>query len=214
MAHELRTPLTTISVAGGSLENPQLDREKIGELTTIIRNQNKQLSKMIEHILDINLWEKDQIQLHKKRVDIESLLKNRIDAFAVEHKDDQMNMTSDIHCSPAEVYIDEFQIGIAIHNVLSNAVKYGGDPVAIDVKASVHDHRLIISIRDNGQGIPERQQKKIFEKFYRLPQNKTGKGLGLGLFYVKKIIDLHGGDVLVKSKLNEGTTFTLSIPVK
>ncbi len=216
MAHELKTPLTTISVASSTLaeteKNP--DKDKIVGLSELIKEQNKQLSKLIDHILDINLWEKNQISLRKSEVNLSNLLKTRIEAFRIEHADKSFSVTDQINLDGVKIDIDEFQFTIALHNLFSNALKYGGNPPEIHIGAGIETDHVYIKVKDNGKGIRYDEQSQIFSKFYRGKGTPNKSGLGLGLFYVKEIIELHGGIVEVFSKLGHGSTFVIRLPLK
>lgn len=215
MAHELKTPLTTISVASSTLASidKTLDKEKIVGLSEMIRQQNKQLGKLIDQILDINLWEKDQITLKLSEVEMQPLIKSRLDAFRLEHSDKVFTLEDHINLDGTKMFIDEFQFIIALHNLLSNALKYGGDPPDIELEAGIETDHIFIKVKDNGRGISYEEQNLVFSKFYRGKDIANRKGLGLGLFYVRKIIELHGGKVEVFSKLGQGSCFVIRMPL-
>jgi len=215
MAHELKTPLTTISVASSTLADPDVinNPQKIGELTTLIRQQNQHLGRLIDHILDINLWEQDQITLHKSEVKGENMLRKSANAFRLENKELSFKLTEEIFIEGITIWLDEFQFSIVLHNLLANALKYGGDPPEIQLSAKLEGGHLVIRINDNGAGISKEEQKYIFIKFYRgkLVQKQI-KGLGLGLFYVRKIVEMHGGTVEVESRPGKGSSFIIRLP--
>ena len=215
MAHELKTPLTTISVASSTLvstdQNP--DKKKIVGLSEMIRQQNKQLGKLIDQILDINLWEKDQITLKRTEVEMKPLIKSRLDAFRLEHSDKIFTLKDHIDLDGTRMFIDEFQFIIALHNLLSNALKYGGDPPDIELEAGIETDHIFVKVKDNGRGISYEEQSQVFSKFYRGKDVANRKGLGLGLFYVREIIELHGGKVEVFSKLGQGSCFVIRMPL-
>jgi len=216
MAHELKTPLTTISIASSTLADSKekMDPGKVKGLSEMIRDQNKQLSKLIDHILDINLWEKDQISLKKSAVDLANVIRTRAEAFRMENSQVPFSLTEEIHLNGIKAEIDEFQFTIALHNLLSNALKYGGEPPVIQLDAGFEIDHVYVKVKDNGKGIRYDEQSQIFSKFYRGKDEATKKGLGLGLFYVKEIIELHGGTVEVFSKLGHGSTFVIRLPLK
>ena len=215
MAHELKTPLTTISVASSTLastgKNP--DKDKIVGLSEMIRQQNKQLGKLIDQILDINLWERDQITLKLAEVEIKALLNTRLDAFRLEHSDKTFSLKVNIDLDGMKMFIDEFQFTIALHNLLSNALKYGGDPPDIELEAGIETDHVFVKVKDNGRGISYEEQNQVFSKFYRGKDVTNRKGLGLGLFYVREIIELHGGKVEVFSKPGQGSCFVIRLPL-
>lgn len=217
LAHELKTPLTTVSVASSTLADSkiQMNKEKIASLSDLIRQQNRQLTQLIDRILDINIWEKDQITLKKQPVVMEELIQNRLDAFNLELEDKKGVVLDDLKLGDVISNIDEFQFTIAFHNLLSNALKYGGNPPEIKVESGIINEIMFISIFDNGPGIEKDELKQIFSKFYRGNRNRKNiKGLGLGLFYVRKIIEMHGGTVEVNSKVGKGSEFTIILPIE
>ena len=215
MTHELKTPLTTISVASSTLVNidKNPDKEKIVSLSEMIKQQNKQLGKLIDQILDINLWEKDQITLKRAEVEMKPLIKSRLDAFRLEHSDKKFTLIDHIKLDGIKMFVDEFQFTIALHNLLSNALKYGGDPAAIELESGIETDHIFIKVKDNGRGICYEEQSQIFSKFYRGKDVANRKGLGLGLFYVREIVELHGGKVEVFSKLGKGSSFVIRLPL-
>jgi len=216
LTHELKTPLTTISVAASSLTEQSIwqNKEQIVNLSEVIKSQNKQLSMLIERILDVNIWERDQIKLKPERVRMDEFLRNSMEGFKLENSDKKFKLTEDIQLNGCSSRIDSFQFNIAIHNLLSNALKYGGEPAYIEVKARCDQKSFNIRIRDNGMGISRDEQKQLFQKFFRGRRyRKNVKGLGLGLFYVKKIVEMHGGTVEVESKWNRGSIFILNLPL-
>jgi two-component system phosphate regulon sensor histidine kinase PhoR len=216
LTHELRTPLTTISVAASSLTEQSVwqDKKQIVSLSEVIKSQNKQLSMLIERILDVNMWERDQIKLKPENVRMDEFLRNSMEGFKLENSDKKFKLTEDIQVNGCSAKIDSFQFNIAIHNLLSNALKYGGEPAYIEVKARCDQKSFNIRIRDNGMGISREEQKQLFQKFFRGRRyRKNVKGLGLGLFYVKKIVEMHGGTVEVESKWNRGSIFILNLPL-
>ncbi|MEA1897136.1 MAG: HAMP domain-containing sensor histidine kinase [Bacteroidota bacterium] len=215
MAHELKTPLTTISVASSTLVNTDKnpDKEKIVSLSEMIRQQNKQLGKLIDQILDINLWEKDQITLKLAEVEMKPLIKSRLDAFRLEHSDEAFTLRDHINLDGIKMLIDEFQLTIALHNLLSNALKYGGDPAEIELESGIETDHIFVKLKDNGRGISYDEQSLVFSKFYRGKDVANRKGLGLGLFYVREIVELHGGKVEVFSKLGQGSSFVIRLPL-
>ena len=216
LAHELKTPLTTVSVASSTLADSkiQMDKDKITSLSNLIRQQNRQLTQLIDRILDINIWEKDQINLKKRDVNVEELIKSKLEAFKLEYENTNFDLVEDINLMDIVVNIDEFQFSIALHNLLSNALKYGGNPPEIRIEAGSINETLFISVIDNGRGIDKEEQHQIFTKFYRGKLiRKNIKGIGLGLFYVRKIVEMHGGTVDVKSKPGKGSEFTIMMPI-
>lgn len=216
MTHELKTPLTTIAVASSTLADPSIhtDESKVIDISRMITKQNRHLNHLIDHILDINLWETDQVSLEKKKFFVLPFLRERINGFRMEHRNDDMVITEDYDLKDLEVNADEFHFTTVLNNLLANAVKYSLSGPEITIRAFVEDS-LVISIEDNGIGIAREDQKNIFTKFYRGNPGMVQevKGLGLGLYYVKRIVEAHGGQIRVKSKPGKGSTFSVILPL-
>ncbi|NLO67513.1 MAG: HAMP domain-containing histidine kinase [Bacteroidales bacterium] len=216
MTHELKTPLSTISVATSTMENDRVlsDPIKVRQTLEIIKRQNRQLSKQINHLLEISMWEKKQFSLDLQPIEVRQFFDSIIESFKLEHQDKGCNLTLeyDLEC---EVFpFDELQLTIAVHNLLANACKYNQSTPEIAVHVTCRNS-LIIKVSDNGIGISREDQKHIFEKFYRVSTGNIHKvkGLGLGLFYVRQIAEAHGGSVEVASRPGKGSIFTINLPI-
>jgi len=215
MTHELKTPLTTIAVASSSLADPSIHshENRVVEISRMIGKQNRHLNQLIDHILDIELWERDQISLTRQPVEISRFLKEKIDEFKLEHTNDSIKITEEFNLEGVKILMDEFQFTRVVYNLLSNAVKYSLGKPEIVVKAEMNE-KLVIKVQDNGIGIDKETQNNIFSRFYRANTRDIHKvkGLGLGLYYVKKIVEAHGGRISVDSKPNHGSTFIIELP--
>ena len=216
MTHELKTPLWTITVAGKTLKLEEIisKREKILETANLINKQSVHLNKLINLILEISMWERSQFQVDRKELDVEELLTEILDSFRNGCGED-CSFSADINLNGARADIDIVYFTTMINNLLHNAVKYSKDDKVVKVKAWA-DKNINIAIEDKGLGISRSDQKHIFEKFYRVETgniHKT-KGLGLGLYYVKRIAEAHEGDVSVSSKQGKGSVFSITIPTK
>ncbi|MCX6227342.1 MAG: HAMP domain-containing sensor histidine kinase, partial [Bacteroidia bacterium] len=216
MTHELKTPLSTISIATRTLENDTIldDRAKIKETVSVIRRQNRQLTKQINHLLEISMWERKQFSLDRRMLDLEPFFFGLAEAFRWECNEKMCKLEERFTFITKTAYLDEVQMTVALHNLLINAVKYNSQDPEVILEVSCDD-RLRISVTDNGIGIGKEDQKHIFDKFYRVSTGNVHKvkGLGLGLFYVKQIVEAHGGSIDVSSRPGKGSTFTLILPV-
>jgi two-component system phosphate regulon sensor histidine kinase PhoR len=216
MTHELKTPLSTISVASSSLGNRIIieDPERVEELSQLIKRQNKHLSELIDRILDINIWEKDQVKLKPEHLMLESWTRELVRGFLLEQGKEAPYIKLDFQLSRQTHLLDEVHMATVLNNLFSNAVRYGSTPCKIELKVTDHDHCLWLRVSDNGPGIKKEDQKHLFDKFYRGVEAKQRviKGLGLGLYYVKQIVEAHGGSIAVQSKPGEGAAFIIKIP--
>lgn len=215
MTHELKTPLSTITVAGKTLLLPQIreNDEKIVETARMISKQSVHLNQLINMILEISMWERTQFQIDKKKVRIEDFLKDIVDSFK-SGGGNGATITQKYNFTNPEVDLDTVYITTLLNNLLSNAVKYCDKDPVIDIEGFSQENNIFIKVSDNGIGIGKNDQKHVFDKFYRASTGNIHKykGLGLGLYYVKKIAEAHGGDVTVSSKPGKGSIFTVTIP--
>jgi signal transduction histidine kinase len=215
MTHELKTPLATITVAGKTLEMDKIraDDSKILETAKLIGKQSVHLNRLINMILEISMWERTQFQLDKKKVDIEEVMNDIVSSFKT-GCDNCAALSEKYSFNGARADIDLVYFTTLVNNLLSNAVKYSDKEPVINIEGSAGNNNIYIKIADNGIGISKSDQKHVFDKFYRASSGNIHKykGLGLGLYYVKKIAEAHGGDVSVSSKPGKGSIFTVTIP--
>ena len=215
MTHELKTPLATITVAGKTLEMPQIrsDDSKILDTARLIGKQSVHLNQLINMILEISMWERTEFQLDKKKVDIEEFMNDVVESFKTGYGNSS-SLSQKYNFNGVQADIDLVYFTTMINNLLSNAVKYCDKEPVINIEGFVQNNNICISISDNGIGIAKAEQKHVFDKFYRASGGNIHKytGLGLGLYYVKKIATAHGGDVSLTSKPGKGSIFTLTIP--
>ncbi len=218
MTHELKTPLSTISVASSSLGKPAVIQEEkmVEELSQIIKKQNRHLSELIDRILDINIWERDQVRLKKQEMDAEKWIRELIKSFLLKQEGSDLDIDLEVDACPEIIWMDEVHMSTTINNILSNAIKYGHSPCKIKIIVSGKNGILEIAISDNGPGIRKEELKHVFEKFYRGKESKERviKGLGLGLYYVKQITEAHGGTLGAKSTPGKGAEFIIQIPIQ
>lgn len=218
MTHELKTPLSTISVASSALGNPVVfnETEKVTELSAMIRKQNRHLSELIDRILDINIWERDQVRLKPEHVAVEDWIRELIKVFRINQGEACASIELETDLRHETHLLDEVHMSTVVNNLLSNAVKYGSKPCRIWIEIKDNPEELYMEVRDNGPGIRKEELRHLFEKFYRGAESKQRviRGLGLGLYYVKQIVEAHQGEVSVSSTLGKGTTFLIKIPVE
>jgi|GEM_PF-197656 len=216
MTHELKTPLSTISIATKTLQKREIasDPGRVVHNAGIIERQNRQLSRQINHLLEISMWERKQFELDKRWIILEPFFQELIDAFIVECEDQQVVIHPRFELNAGKAFLDETQLTIALHNLLANAVKYNTRNPEINFTVR-SGQELNITIHDNGVGIPKEHLKHIFDKFYRVHTGNIHKikGLGLGLFYVKQIIEAHRGAIEVTSRVGKGTRFIINLPL-
>ncbi|MBA4321239.1 MAG: hypothetical protein C0408_00330 [Odoribacter sp.] len=215
MTHELKTPLSTITVAGRTLEMEQIrnNEAKILETARLIGKQSIHLNQLINLILEISMWERTQFQLDKKYVEVEELMNDIVESFRSGNANSS-KITQKYNFGGTKTDLDVVYFTTMINNLLSNAVKYSDVDPEILIEGFRDKENIYIIISDNGIGIRKTDQKHIFDKFYRVSTGDIHKikGLGLGLYYVKRIAESHGGDVSVESKPGKGSIFTITLP--
>jgi len=219
MTHELKTPISSISLAAQMLNDKSL--KKSPEMTThlgnAIQEETKRLRFLVEKVLQMSMFDKQDSMFKKKEMDLNEMAENVAHSFTlrVEHTGGKINI--DIEAIESKIFVDETHFTNMIFNLFDNAIKYRkpDKPVNILVRTWNDDEHLYLSIADDGIGIKKDNLKKIFDKFYRVHTGNVHnvKGFGLGLAYVKKVVDLHKGDIKVDSEYGKGTKFTISLPI-
>lgn len=218
MTHEFKTPIATINIASDALKNDKIssDAEKVKYYADLIKQENKRMNSHVEMVLRMAKLERNQMDLNIEEVNLNGIVQKSIEPirFIVEER----NGTVFEEYKADKVFVngDPFHLENIIINVLDNARKYSTGKPEIYVKTYNADNYFVIEIKDKGIGMSQNVLKKIFEQFYR---EETGnihnvKGHGLGLAYVKKIVQLHGGEVIVESLPAKGSTFYIKIPLK
>lgn len=216
MTHEFKTPLATISLAADAIRNKNIieDRDKILYYSNIIKEENKRMNGQVEKVLQMALLDKNQIQLSKDEIDIHDIIIRAVEniSLLVEEKGGHIN--TDLHAEHCEVVADEVHLMNVIYNLLDNANKYSPEKPEILVRTENNKFGIFILVSDKGIGMSQDHLKLIFEKFYRVPTGNVHnvKGFGLGLAYVKAVLDAHNGTIDVQSQPSKGTTFKIFIP--
>ncbi|MFD2098390.1 sensor histidine kinase [Flagellimonas iocasae] len=217
MTHEFKTPIATINLAVEAIRNPKSieDKEKVLRYLGMIRDENKRMHAQVENVLRISKLEKNQLDISKDRVDIHDIIGDAIAHIDLIVQDRGGYVNAHLDAERSEVLANDMHMTNVIVNVLDNAVKYSPESPKIDVFTEVVKNNIIIKIQDQGAGMSKAVLKKVFEKFYR---EHTGdihnvKGHGLGLAYVKRIIDDHQGEVYAESEKGKGSTFYIKLPL-
>lgn len=217
MTHELKTPISTIGLSAEMIirSDPSQDPEKVQKYAGLIFKENKRLEKQVERVLNVAKLDKEEIVLKKEPMDIHDLIEEVRDNFEFNQMEKGGAVHLHLNASQFEINVDPVHISNVMYNLIDNAIKYCA--VEPDIHISTHNDKrfLTIEIEDNGIGIRRDDVKFIFDKFYRVPTGNLHdvKGFGLGLYYVKLIIEAHGGSVQVRSTPGKGTTFTLHLPL-
>ena len=216
MTHEFKTPIATISLATDSILSPKVlsDDGKVKRFIGIIKQENKRMLGQVEKVLQIGQLEKKDFQLKLADVDINSLVHDAVDNTSLTVNKLGGNISIDLDSNVTILRVDENHVSNVVHNLLDNATKYSSDAPEIHVKTKKHPTAVEISITDSGIGMSKEELRRIFDKFYRVSTGNLHdvKGFGLGLSYVKAIVDAHKGKIDVKSELGKGSTFSVFFP--
>ncbi len=217
MTHELKTPISTISLASQMLEDSGVSNtpRTISHVAKVINQESKRLSFQVEKVLQMAVFNEGRLKLRFKEININDLATKVAANFEIRVKSESGKLLADINAVEDEIKGDEVHITNVIFNLLDNAVKYSKDAPQIKLSTETKKDFAVISVKDNGIGIPKEHQSQIFERFYRVPTGNVHdvKGFGLGLSYVKKIVDVHKGRIKVDSAANKGTKFSLYFPL-
>lgn len=218
MTHELKTPLATIALAVDAVRNEkvQSNKEKLDYFTGIIKEENVRMNKHVETILQSALMDRQELRLQPIEIDVHLLLHSLVDNYELQLADKQGNVEWKLNAATHVVEADETHFTNMLSNLLDNAIKYSKEQLLIRISThSTHKH-IVIRIEDNGIGMNKETVKRIFEKFYRAHTGNVHnvKGFGLGMSYVKSVIDAHKGRIKVDSTIGKGSTFIVEIPLK
>ncbi len=218
MSHEFKTPLATINLAIDAIENPQNinDKKKISRYLNMMREENKRMKDQVDTVLMISQLERGATPMEWDLIDPIEALERAVNHVALIIQNRQGNIKTIYQAPPCAIRADKNHFTNMITNLLDNAIKYSEGAPQIELKTAKEDGEFIIQVSDKGMGMDPETLKLIFEKFYRVQSGNIHniKGHGLGLSYVKKILDLLNGTIHVKSKLKEGTTFTIRLPLQ
>ncbi|MEP7278299.1 MAG: HAMP domain-containing sensor histidine kinase [Bacteroidota bacterium] len=217
MTHEFKTPLATISLAVDAMRNEKVlqDREKMGYFSGIIKEENKRMNKQVETILQASLMERQEIQLSRVPMHVHAVINDVLDNFRLQLEDRNGKVLLQLNAVEDLVEADEMHFTNLVSNLIDNAVKYSKENLVIRITTTNTGKYIQVRIEDNGIGMNKETQKRIFEKFYRAHTGNVHnvKGFGLGLSYVKTMIDAHGGRIKVESAIGRGTNFIFDMPL-
>jgi len=215
MTHEFKTPIATISLALDSIKNPKIIKNEslIKKYLKMIKDENERMHDQVVNLLRISQLEKRELSIDKTNLDINELIKIAVSHVQLLLENEKGSINLNLNADKPEIYGSETHLINVMVNIIDNAIKYCDKAPEIEVSTENIADKIVLKIKDNGVGMSKKVQKKIFEKFYR---EQTGdlhniKGHGLGLAYVKKIIDYHNGKIILESALNKGTIFSIEL---
>src|SRR5690554_2572966 len=216
MTHELKTPISTISLASQMLEDGSIANtpKTIEHVSKVISQESKRLSYQVEKMLQMAVFNEGRLKLKFKELDVNKTLQVVINNFELRIKNKNWVLHQEINAESSVVKGDEVHLTNVIFNLLDNAMKYSNGQPEITVATYNKNESVVITVKDNGIGIAKEHHDQIFDRFYRVPTGNVHdvKGFGLGLSYVKKIVDLHNGKIKVESAVNKGTKFSILLP--
>jgi len=217
MTHELKTPIATINVAIEALQkfNALNDPEKTQRYLQVSRVELSKLNNLVTKVLNIAAFENKEIDLVEENINVDELI-NDIISTQKTRSNKEVDFTYRNPGNIKTIYADMLHFGNVLSNIIDNAIKYSKEPVKVEIACLKQDGNAVFSIKDNGIGIPQDHIKLVFDKFHRVPTGNVHnvKGTGLGLSYARYIANAHGGDISVKSEINTGSEFIVSIPLK
>ncbi len=217
MTHEFKTPIATINLALDAIKNPKVieDKEKVLRYLQMIKEENKRMHAQVENVLRISKLDKKELDINKESTNIHEIIEDAIEHVNLIVEDRNGTITTHFDAPRTSVLLNDVHFTNVIVNILDNAIKYSPEEPMIDIQTENVKDFVIIKIKDQGSGMSKAAQKRIFEKFYR---EHTGdlhnvKGHGLGLAYVKRIVDDHNSEIFVESEKGKGSTFIIKVPL-
>lgn len=214
MTHEFKTPISTIKIAADVFLNNDIisKDQRLNRYAQIINEQSQRLNNQIEKVLEVSRLEKNIVDLHTIPINLNVLLLTVTESFELRIAELNGHLHLELEANQSDIIADELHLINILNSLMDNAIKYSKDHVEIQIKTYDDDKYLYLQILDKGIGISKEDQKKIFQKFYRVPTGNVHnvKGFGLGLFYVQTICKAHGWRLQVQSDLGQGTCFTIS----
>lgn len=217
MTHEFKTPISTIAVSTEVLKDPNIvnQPERLLNYTTIIEKENLRLKQQVERVLQMARLDKEDMGLKKERVEMNQLIQDAIRNTSVALHERRGKVKEECDSNPCLLHVDKLHITNALANLLDNAIKYCRVEPEISIKTWHHAKGITVEVQDNGIGISSENHKRVFQKFFRVPTGNVHdvKGFGLGLSYVKTIIEAHGGTITLQSEVGKGSLFRFFLPV-
>jgi len=216
MTHELKTPISTISLASQMLQDGTVSntQKTIEHLSHVINQESKRLSFQVEKVLQMAVFNEGRIKFKFKEFDVNNMINSVAANFEIRVKSRNGTLETNIMAKNTIIKGDEDHITNVVFNLLDNAMKYSKEIPEIKLTTENKNGSMVISVQDKGIGIAKEHCEHVFERFYRVPTGNIHnvKGFGLGLSYVKKIVDSHNGTIKVESELNKGTKFSIYFP--
>jgi two-component system phosphate regulon sensor histidine kinase PhoR len=216
MTHEFKTPITNISLAGKMLlrESATASPEKVGQFTRVILEENERLNKQVDQVLSMSAIENTVLSPENEQVDLNLLVQDTLRRFLLQLESKGGKVVTELNAGTSVVSGDVLMLGNAIGNLIDNALKYANGQPEISISTLNEEAMVVLKISDNGIGIDKDFHDQVFENYFRVPTGDVHnvKGFGLGLAYVKKVVELHHGIIQLQSEPGKGTSFTIKLP--
>ena len=218
MTHELKTPISTISVASEMLlktGNPFMNKEKAAKYAEIIYEENNRLKSLVDKVLRISIFEKGQAVYKFAEAEIHEILNAAVKKTEMLIKEKSIALNMELLASHTLLRVDKSHILNVFINIIENAVKYSGSHTSLSIETKDAGGGIEILFKDNGPGIPDKMKSLVFQRFSRVsqPDIHNVKGFGLGLYYVKTVLEAHGGTVAVRDNKPSGAVFVIFLPL-
>ncbi len=217
MTHEFKTPLATISLAVDAIRNEKVrnNPEKMDYFSGIIKEENVRMNKHVETILQAALMEKQELELRREETHLHEMLDQVLENYQLQLQNKNGHVTKLYNAKNDLAAVDPVHFSNLLSNLVDNAIKYSKETIELKISTHSTNKQLIIRIEDNGIGMSKETVKRVFEKFYRAHTGNLHnvKGFGLGMSYVKTVIDAHKGKIRVESTVGKGSIFTIEIPL-
>ncbi|MGZ8550883.1 MAG: sensor histidine kinase [Chitinophagaceae bacterium] len=220
MTHEFKTPIATISLAVDAMKNEKVlqDRDKMSYFSAIIKEENQRMNRQVETILKASQLEKQEVELNMQPLHVHEIIKDVVDNFALQLQEKSGKAELMLNAANDLVMADEVHFSNMINNLIDNAVKYSKEntPLLLKITTQSNGKNLTLRVEDNGIGMNKETVKRVFERFYRAHTGNLHnvKGFGLGLSYVKTVVEAQEGEIKVDSVLGRGSIFTIELPLK
>jgi two-component system phosphate regulon sensor histidine kinase PhoR len=216
VSHELRTPLTSIRLFAETIALRRSDQDAVDTCIAGLNREGARLQDLIDRLLDWGRMESGRRQYHMQTTDVRDIVEHTIRAFEAVRERQNAQVTIELPDELPALYGDSAALSDALLNLLTNASKYGGHPASILLSVRLEQKHMRVAVQDNGLGIPQREHKRIFEKFYRVDDrlSRAKEGSGLGLAIAKHVVKAHGGRIELNSTPGKGSVFTIVLPLR
>jgi two-component system phosphate regulon sensor histidine kinase PhoR len=220
ITHELKTPITTISLASEILQDRRVPgwQDGVPRLTQVIYDESKRLMYLVERVLQSAIYSRGKLKLKVEEVNIHDIIRKVLSSFSLQFETLHITTESRFRAANPHVMADALHLAHVLANLIDNAIQYRKETEPLHIAVQTHNtvHAVVVTVTDNGIGIDERHSKQLFNRFYRETYQHLPpvKGFGLGLYYVKNIIETHRGKVFATGAIGKGSTFGFELPVK